>query len=358
MRNLFALLFILFIAISLSATPAPVFKTATFTGTPIALCPGTGSGVSSHSIRGKMNTGSSYKVEYRNITDRKSWQTRRGTLNNHLEWTIERLDPGKEYQINIYYFMGTRAVRYGTYKVWSVCNTADFNINGNSSGPVSICGDEPIIVNAAASKEEHSYGIAVREIDQFGRGIGNELLREFQGQAPNGIDLRQFTNNSLHMIGGKRYYVKVFTKPSWQEKVIIVDMKAASLSIKPLATLVSDKNYQQCVLRGAPQLTIDAAASSCDTRYNLNIVEVVNGQEIETTRFAEWITPFTSLPDRLNVAAMYQNAGYNFQSGKHYKVTVAVGFPWAADHFYIKFLNARDCASQTVDQRRNLQRGL
>ena len=93
-------------------------------------------------------------------------------------------------------------------------------------------------------------------------------------------------------------------------------------------------------------------AGSCDSRYLVSVVEVANGQELAATRFEQWIQPFTPLPDDLDVATLYRNAGFGFAVGKRYKVTVAVGFPWAADHFYVTFKRPQDCRAVQRDVQR------
>ncbi len=291
-----------------------------------------------------------FKVVYRNLTDNGRWQSAtNSTYGSDARWYIQGLQPAKEYKVRISAPYHDRWCEVAMHHIWTYLNTTDFTLNGHSSGTVSVCGDAPITVNAAACQYEDAYGIAIWEMNQSNQRVGNELLREFQGTAPNGIDLPRFASqHQFPLIGGKRYAVKVFTKPNWKEKVVVLNMTAASISIKPLASAVPNKpkEYNRCVLRGAPTLTVDTRASSCDTRYKVTIVEMNNGQEVASTRFDKWIQPFTSLPDRLDVAALYRSQpGLGFQAGKRYKVILAVGFPWAADHFYVNFLTPRQCTA-------------
>ncbi|MEM6769327.1 MAG: hypothetical protein AAF597_01985 [Bacteroidota bacterium] len=292
-----------------------------------------------------------FRVEYRNLTDNGPWQNRTNSTRNNGRWFADRLEQSKEYKVRIFAPYKGRWCEIDMHHIWTHLNTADFTLNGQSSGTVSVCGNDPITMNAAASRYETHYGIAIREIDASGRGVGPEMMYERSGQAPNGINIRSIASSkNFSLIGGKRYYVKLFTRPNWQEKIIILDMNPASLAIRPLANPVAGSNeeFTSCVLRGPAQLSVDASGSTCDTRYMVHIVEMANGQELEATRFNQWITPFTPLPDRLDVAAIYRNAGFNFVAGKRYKVIIAVGFPWAADHFYVKFLTPRQCTAQPV----------
>ncbi len=297
-----------------------------------------------------------FRVQYRNLTDRGRWKTATNpSIQSNAGWYIRNLQPAKEYKVRIFAPYYDEWCQVGMHHIWTYVNTADFNLNGQNAGTLSICGNDPITMNAAASKYEDSYGIAIREIDQSGRGIGNELLREFRGSAPNGIDIRQFTRrNQFSLIGGKRYYVKLFTKPNWQEKIIFLEMKQASISLQPRVNKVPNTTdqYYSCVPNGTPRLMVDTRASSCDVRYMVKIVEMNGNQEVASTMFNKWIEPFTPLPDQLDLATIYRSQqGLGFQTGKKYKVIIAVGFPWAAQHFYVQFYRLRDCPAYQQQRR-------
>jgi hypothetical protein len=116
------------------------------------------------------------------------------------------------------------------YHLWTYLNTADFNLNGQNSGTLTICGNDPIIMNAAASRHEDSYGIAIWEVNAQNQGVGSEKIVEYSCPAPNGINIRSLAaSKGILLGGGKRYYVKLFTKPNWQEKIMFVELKQASL---------------------------------------------------------------------------------------------------------------------------------
>lgn len=290
------------------------------------------------------------KVKYRNVTDNKSWNTR--TYDYNGNWYVEVLDPNKEYSIEVYYKFGAFYEFAGQVSAWAGCNTTSFTLNGSNSNTIDICGNESIIMDGSASRDEVGYSIALREVNASGQGIGNEMFKDFSGIVPNNLDIRSIARaNNFALEGGKKYYAKLVTKPVWREKVVILDFLPATVNFKPngatLETGSSDR-YSKCVeFNNSFSLQLNTEGSTCETQYFVEIYEVdASFNSIPSTVFSGWITPLSALPNRLDIKSLYYKFGHSFQLNKYYKIVVAVGMPWDAQAIYVKFLPFGNCLQQ------------
>jgi hypothetical protein len=288
------------------------------------------------------------KVRYRNVTDNKRWNTRRFDYNGN--WRISNLDPNKEYSIKVYYKTGGWLSSYKfahEFNEWSACNTTSFTINGVADTDFNICGEEPIIMNGSASTQESGYIISMREVNSSLQSLGSEVLKHFSGAVPSNINIRNFAqSNGIFLQGEKKYHFKLVTKPRWVEKNVILHFKPAIVDFKPNARLESGttNRYISCVGRNGLNLWLNTQGSSCTSRYFIEMSEVdQNFNNVSGTNLSKWITPFTSLPNVLNVSNIYTNAGYNFQIGKYYRIKLAVGFPWHSKEVFVKFIPLLQC---------------
>lgn len=167
------------------------------------------------------------KVRYRNLTDNKSWNTREYDYNGN--WYVQRLDPDKEYEIQVSVKFSRSGLfrAAGTVRAWSSCNRTRMTVNGASSGQIDVCGNNAIIMDGSASTDETGYIIAIREINAAGSAFGPELLRHFSGRVPARIDIRAFAaSQGFALAIGKRYYVKLVTKPIWREEAVWINLKS------------------------------------------------------------------------------------------------------------------------------------
>lgn len=288
-----------------------------------------------------------FKVRYRNITDNKSWNS--STHDYKGIWYVQGLTPNKQYEIKVFYKFGTDIFRFaGQVTAWSGCNTTHFTLNGSQAKTIDICGNERITMDGSASKDEVGYSIALRELNANNQAIGREMFKSFNGAVPNNINIRSVAqSNNFVLEGGKKYYLKLVTKPVWREKVIYLNFLPAKVNFEPNATReqgFSDR-YTRCVDRNNNfNLQLKTTSSTCETQYFVEISEVdASFNNIPSTTYSGWITPLRELPDVLDIKSIYYNNGHSFQLNKYYRVKVAVGMPWHEKTIFVKFTPANVC---------------
>jgi len=198
-------------------------------------CGGTsGNQYSGHYISGTFSSGDctdnsrikKVRVRYRNLTDGKSMQTRTYDFNGN--WYVQNLDPDKRYEIHVEVkFSLTGFFRAaGRVTEWSSCNQTQMTLNNVASGEITVCGANQIILDGSGSTDETGYVIVIRELNSSNQLIGPELIRHFSGSAPSRFDVRAYAaSQGFPLQFGKRYAVKLVTKPIWREKSVWVSLK-------------------------------------------------------------------------------------------------------------------------------------
>jgi hypothetical protein len=189
---------------------------------------------SGHYIAGTFSSGSctnnsnikKVRVRYRNLTDNKSMQTRTYDFNGN--WYVQNLDPDKRYEIHVEVKFSVLGVFRAAGRVteWSSCNQTQMTLNNVASGEITVCGANQIILDGSGSTDETGYVIAIRELNSSNQLIGPEFIRHFNGNAPSRFDVRAYAaSQGFPLQFGKRYAVKLVTKPIWREKTVWINLK-------------------------------------------------------------------------------------------------------------------------------------
>ncbi len=168
------------------------------------------------------------KVRYRNITDNKSWNTR--TYDYQGNWYVQMLDPNKEYVIEVSVkFSRTGVFRSaGTVRAWAGCNETRMTVNGISSGDFTSNELSRVTMDGSASTDENGYSIYITQVNGANRPVGREVAYHRNGQVPTAIDVKAVSAQQGLPFGfGKRYRIKLVTKPVWREKSVFLNYKSA-----------------------------------------------------------------------------------------------------------------------------------
>lgn len=304
--------------------------------------------------------GSSYRVRifYRDA-GQGSWK--RQTFNSTYggSYTIPDVVPGNWYQYQIQekkkWACSWKSITPVVTVASRVCgNTSEFRINNSSANPIEICGFENVFFDGSMSLNTGSYTLCLQETDQNYIAFGPKNCQSYIGTPSSNIDLQGL---GWHLIGGKFYEVQLTTYDQTGNNPVssskIIKMKLAKASINPVdnsggiipclavSQTSSVREYQfSC---DPSDIGFTSIGTRCDQGYYVEVAEVIPNisggyNNVNGTVFSDWVDLNNPVPTSIDMESIYTNNFYPaFQSGKSYRIKLAVRFPWDSDEFIIHF---------------------